>query len=156
MQFSTNTLINSKDWRNESNVEQEKQTCDRKSNHCHILTNTKASLRGEICSETKNLGSDSESISMQAKALKDSSLTGSALMEHSAWAWMVISSTPMALQNGTWHTNRTCCSRGSHGCDHLHGDGSLQYWKLRVRRRLRIGKRAFALMPVDRQHMLSF
>ena len=156
MQFSTNPLINSKDWRNESNVEQEKQARDRKSNHCHILTNTKASLRGEICSETKNLGSDSESISMQAKALKDSSLTGSTLMERSAWAWMVISIQPMALRNGTWHTNRTCGSRGSHGCDHFHGDGSLQHWNLRVHRRLRIGKRAFALMPEKRQHSLSF
>ena len=39
---------------NKSNVEQQKQPSDRKSNHCHILTKKKAALWAQICSEAKN------------------------------------------------------------------------------------------------------
>ena len=50
----TNEFVDRKDRRDESNVEQKEQPSNRKSNHCHILTNTNAALCAQICSEAKN------------------------------------------------------------------------------------------------------
>ncbi|RCL58435.1 MAG: hypothetical protein DBW82_06890 [Synechococcus sp. MED-G68] len=47
-------MIDGEDGRDESDVEGKEQPSDRKSNHCHILTNTNATLRDEICSKTEN------------------------------------------------------------------------------------------------------
>ena len=121
---------------NKSNVEQQKQPSDRKSNHCHILTKKKAALWAQIFSEAKNQPRPSQNKHPFEPELR--SPTEVNIDEMDLMSLDGQNSEQIALGDGTWHRNLASGAGCSNDCDSVHGVGSLKHWKLWVHWRLRL------------------